>query len=226
MHFDQIHLYTPLPGILKDFYTNLLGQEVVRYDTTRLFLQIGRTEVVFYTSETPANYHFAINCAYQKVASVPEFVKTFTEILPGPKGEEIIEFHNWNARSVYCRDPAGNIVEIIGRQRLQYATKDQDRKPEFQCVSELGLATLNFSGLRNKILRNLHLEEFWSEGDFFSALGDDEGLLIAVDSEKKLWFPSNARAGIFGWTARITAKGQSYQLRYDGADLFMRMTNA
>lgn len=222
MQFDQIHLYTPLPGILKEFYTSLLGQEAVRYDTARLFLQIGHTEVVFYTSETPATYHFAINCAYQIVESIPGFVKTFSEILPGPHDEEIIEFPNWNARSVYFRDPAGNIVEIIGRQRMQYALKDKSEKPVFHCVSELGLATPNFAKIREKVNRNLQLEEFWVEGDYFIALGDEEGLLITVDSEQKLWFPSNTRAGFFGWTTRLTIKGQPYQLRYDGADIFVR----
>lgn len=222
MQINTLQLYTPEVSLLPAFYQNLFPQCKSSFDSSVLQLQAGSTTLNFWLCEQPTQYHFAFNIPYSQVDAIAELLTGRVEVLPGPDGKAIVEFPNWKARSLYFKDPAGNIVELIGRQRLGLAEGDLKEGIPIYSVSEMGLASREHHQIESSLRERCGCEVFWTSGEVFSALGDEEGLIILVDSREKTWYPTDYPAYPYGFRATISNRGKDYQLRYDGRQLFLR----
>jgi catechol 2,3-dioxygenase-like lactoylglutathione lyase family enzyme len=110
--------------------------------------------------------HFAVN------------VGRFPEAVEWARGKvaliaDDVPFESWRARAAYFYDSAGNIVELIARER---APSDELMME----VSEVGLPVSDVPAAVDFLRAELGLPVFDDGGDKFHALGDDHGLFIVV----------------------------------------------
>ena len=103
----------------------------------------------------------------------------------------ITNFEAWNANAVYFYDNNGNLLEFISRHDLENASTENFSSKSILNISEIGIVTENPLELGNRLIEK-HTLEFFSKNnniEVFSALGDDEGLLIIVKPNRN-WYPT------------------------------------
>ena len=111
--------------------------------------------------------HFAIN-----VGRFEEAV-AWAQGLVGQLLRDDVPFPDWRARAAYFYDPAGNLVEVIARERAP-------GEELLIGVSEVGLPVADVGAAVEFLEEELGLPHFSGNKEDFSAVGDDHGLLILV----------------------------------------------
>jgi hypothetical protein len=112
--------------------------------------------------------HWALNVAPGRFEEAVAFAGRRVEML-----HHDVPFESWRARSAYFFDPAGNIVELIARER---APGDE----LFLEVSEVGLPVSDVPAAVDFLESELGLPHFSGDRRTFAAVGDDRGLFIIV----------------------------------------------
>jgi hypothetical protein len=168
-----------------------------------LIVHAGNSEIIFRQAlnNKQPYYHFAFNIPYNKIEAAREWLKEKAKLIwIEDYNSEIAEFINWKARSIYFFDPAGNIVELIGRKEFYLATENGFGPKDFLSISEIGIVfhKKEYDNRIEEIMDLMELGYFSRQKPIpgFSAIGDDEGLLIAVYDDRK-WYPTNIHSGIY-----------------------------
>lgn len=184
MKIHSVQLQTQALAAIRSFYHGLLDLEFREKPGESLQVDIGNSALTF--SENPGFqgiYHLAFNIPCNQI----ELAKNWLErrripLIPGFKGEPIIEFPNWHARSVYFFDPAGNIVEFIARRDLQNDCTQAFGPEAFLEISEVGIVTEAVDRFRETAAERYGVLDFDKQPALpaFAALGDDHGLFIVV----------------------------------------------
>jgi len=113
-------LYAEDLSAAKEFYVGILGLEEILFDPERdLFLRCdGSVLIIFKASKTVIHDsgvppHGTVGAGHMAFAVTAQEVLDWDQKL-AEKGIEIIERIDWKngARSIYFRDPAGNILEF------------------------------------------------------------------------------------------------------------------
>lgn len=112
--------------------------------------------------------HWALNVAPERFEEAVAFAGQRVEML-----HHDVPFEAWRARSAYFFDPAGNIVELIARER---APGDE----MFLEVSEVGLPVDDVPVAVEFLESEVGLPYFSGDRRTFAAVGDDRGLFIVV----------------------------------------------
>lgn len=112
--------------------------------------------------------HWALNVAPQRFEEAVAFASERVELL-----HDEVPFESWRARSAYFFDPAGNIVELIARERAPGSEL-------FLELSELGLPVSDVGAAVEFLESEVGLPHFSGNRQTFSAVGDDRGLFIVV----------------------------------------------
>lgn len=196
----------------KHFYTRKFNFEVVDESDEDLTLKIGSSKLRFIESRLrKAYYHFAFNIPFSSMEKARDFIHQKVEVLKY-KGEQIVDFPKWTAKSVYFHDPAGNVVELIGRQKFDDSEVKKFSEKTILNISEVGLPVFQVSSVAKSICKTEGISEFDSNGSTFMALGDHEGLFIVVDEAEKNWLPTQEAARKFPLTTDFSVKGKKYHL--------------
>ena len=126
MQIKKIILETVYLETLKEFYSSILELPAA-IDNEELHISIGETELIFRSAKQDEPfYHFAINIPANKIEQAKAWLQTKVQLLwMQDYKNDIANFVNWHARSVYFFDPAGNILELIARFDLD----NQSREP-------------------------------------------------------------------------------------------------
>lgn len=112
--------------------------------------------------------HWALNVAPQRFEEAAALASERVELL-----HEDVLFESWRARSAYFFDPAGNIVELIARERAPGSKL-------FLELSEVGLPVSDVGAAVEFLESEVGLPHFSGDRQTFSAVGDDRGLFIVV----------------------------------------------
>jgi catechol 2,3-dioxygenase-like lactoylglutathione lyase family enzyme len=112
--------------------------------------------------------HFAVNVAPHRFDEAVAWARRRVDLL-----EDDVPFPAWRARAAYFFDPAGNLVELIARQR---APGDE----LFLEISEVGLPVEDVAEAVAFFEAELGVPHFSGDRENFSAVGDDRGLFILV----------------------------------------------
>jgi catechol-2,3-dioxygenase len=217
MRIQQLTLATGNPVEQKKFYCSELGFPEIEIagDSDGFSFQSGYTKINFIPGDKDARYHFAFNVRPDQFESAIGWIENEAELLENPHGKgKIVDFPNWNAKSVYFFDPAGNIVEIIARAGIQRA----GNAPKFSTksltgISEIGIACEDVLAMREWI-SNVHgIHDFTRQENTaeFSAMGDDEGLLLLVPKNRP-WFMGNFDAVHFPLAIEGINSGKDFKL--------------
>lgn len=219
MLFKEIILQTKSVDALYDFYKNKLQLKVVKSGQETISINAGKTTLIFKqtNNEEQPFYHFAFNIPSNKIEEALQWLKNKVEVLwIEDYKSHIAEFTNWNARSVYFFDTAGNIVELIARFDLHDEVNETFSPQHVRNVSEIGIVfnAEQFDTRVNELMQQYQLEYFSMQPPLkhFRAIGDDEGLFIVVP-EHRNWYPTNITSGIFPLNVVFENNTREYRLQ-------------
>ncbi|KAF9659888.1 glyoxalase [Tenacibaculum mesophilum] len=216
MTLNEIEIKTANIQTVKAFYTNVLELPTTQINIKSIRIKIGTSYLKFIEdskNSSPA-YHLAFNIPENKLqeeiewsAGRFEFVKKENKIL-------ITNFENWNANSVYFYDVDGNILEFIARHDLDNATTEQFNSNQILNISEFGIVK-NRPDIYGKYLIDtygLRLFEKNHNSETFTALGDDNGLLIIVKTNRN-WYPTETPSKASTATIKLNNSGTDVILK-------------
>lgn len=123
---------------LRRFYGNILELDMTESTAEQFTVRIGESLLTFKQSEQPAFYHFAINIPGNQFSMMKYWI-TDRITLNREEGRDEVYFPSFDADSMYFEDPAGNIVELIGRRKRDLF--GDLTKESFLNISEIGMAT-------------------------------------------------------------------------------------
>ncbi len=193
MKIRTLSIYTGKFADQIDFYSIVLGLPLIRQTGGSADFKIGDSvlKLIYKPGATP--YHFAITIPPHKETEALQWLKQRVPILKH-NDNEVINFESWNARSVYFHDRDNNIVELISRNNINRVHKEIFDQDQFLNISEIGMAVTDIADTYHEIISIKKIRIF--DGDFykFCAMGDENGLLIIIDKDKKKWFPANEPA--------------------------------
>jgi catechol 2,3-dioxygenase-like lactoylglutathione lyase family enzyme len=193
LSIPKLTLYTSDLSAIKEFYSSVLSLKIISESNDKIVIQIGETELTFkkFSGDKDPFYHFAFNIPSNKIEEAMEWIKGKVNLLPISDNNYIADFVNWNAKSIYFLDPAGNIVELIARFDLRSDIKEKFNSSQILNVSEIGIVTNYVPAFRQKLIEQYKVFDFVKSlnSDTFSAMGDDNGLFI-VASENRNWYPT------------------------------------
>src|SRR5438874_2421410 len=117
MKIKQLSLQTAYLKTLQEFYSSILELSVRTTDGKNIMVKVGQTDLVFTEASTAEPfYHFAINIPANKIDEARNWLANKVKLLwIEDYKNDIADFINWHAKSVYFYDPAGNILELIAR---------------------------------------------------------------------------------------------------------------
>jgi len=192
MRFKKVHLLCNNAANQQAFYAGLLGMPLINSYETGFCVQAGQTLLEFsQTREVKDSpYHIAFNITPQVLPDVVPFLSDKGISLIQKDGAAVIDFPNWNARSVYFYDTEQNIMECIARYNLQHDTPDTNfSAKQILAISEVGIPVEDTAAFIKTLQSNAPVNIWKDYGDQFKAVGDEEGLMIVV-TEGRHWFPT------------------------------------
>ena len=215
MKIRELQLYTNELDKTKAFYTAILAFELIDENENQFSLQIGWTKLTFVKSDEEHIYHFSFLVDKTLFDDAFVWMKNRVEILNTTEENQIAFFENWNAKSFYFYDGAGNLAEIITHNNLAYENDAEFDQHSILGISEIGLPTTDIEAT-NRLLEEKTTSKFW-KGDFevFGTNGTDEGkILLPNYLIKTTWFPTNTAIQQHPFELVIESENQKYQINY------------
>ena len=202
MVITQLKIYTNRLREQAGFYKNILGLTLTANSENSVEFKIGHSILSLCEKDSATPYHLAINIPSNKAHEALHWLKQRVEILKDA-GNELIEFENWNAKAIYFYDADKNIVELIARKNLNIETTEPFDQNQFLGISEIGLSVQNIAETYKSINAIKTTPLYDGNFDRFCAAGDEQGLFIIIDQNKKGWFPCND----FAYTSDFKVSG-------------------
>jgi len=178
---------------LHDFYTRLLGLPVVEDSPESLTLQAGRSRLTFHQADgtQAGRYHVAFDIPENQFDLAFAWLQARVPPAASADGRIVFDLSHWNATSVYFFDPVGNILELIARHGQPTATQGDFSAASLVSVSEFGIALQDVRASVQAAVEQLGVSVYDGAGsDTFSAVGDEQGLLIMV-KRGRIWMPDS-----------------------------------
>jgi hypothetical protein len=218
MNIKRLSLQTAYLKTLQEFYSSILELSVQLADEKEIDIQIGDSELIFTEAKTKEPfYHYAIDIPANKIEEAKDWLSAKVKLLwMEDYKNNIADFVNWHAKSVYFYDPAGNIVELIARFDLDNAVAETFSSSQFLSLSEVGLVFPDekFEKEVTALENSYSLSCFDKQPPLpkFRAMGDDHGLFVIVP-EHRHWYPTDKPSKIFPMTIEFDNRGKSYNLK-------------
>jgi len=217
MKVKKLNLQTAYLKTLQEFYSSVLELPIDQPDEKKIDIKIGHGDLIFTETTTGEPfYHYAINIPANKIEEAKAWLSNKVKLLwMEDYKNDIADFVNWHAKSVYFYDPAGNIVELIARFDLQNSVNQTFSSSQFLSLNEVGLVFTdeNFEKEITTLEHSYSLSNFDKQPPLpkFRAMGDDEGLFVIVP-ENRNWYPTAKPSGIFPLTAEFDNGTKSCKL--------------
>ncbi len=203
----------------KYFYTKKFDFEIVEESDEQITLKAGSSLLTFTENRLKKSYyHFAFNIPYGALEMAAKWVHKKVDVIVTDAGE-IQEFPDWEAKSIYFLDPAGNIVELIGRKNFNESKPAKFTKAQLLNISEVGLPVFQVTAAANYIEKMAGTRQFGKSSSTFCAHGDDEGLFIIVDKAEKTWFPTGEAAKEYPLEVIFQTGQGNFHLQLEGGGM-------
>ena len=219
MKIQELEIYTPRLEEQTKFYSQVLELDIITKTNTSVSFQIGKSILKLISREEFTPYHYAINIPANQENEALKWLKERVDIL---KYENLMiqYFDFWNAYAIYFYDEDRNIVELIARKNLENHSNQAFDKNSLLEICEIGIPT---SDIRKEyeILKNATGIPIHSGNlERFCAIGNDNGLFIAINKEKKKeWFPTKDAPFSSDYNIRFIEKGKEFTFEYKNEEL-------
>ena len=198
------------------FYKDILDLPIIKKTKNSVSIQAGNSVLEFLENpEFKSIYHFAFNIPENKLDEAIDWCKSKVDLIFIEDQKVITNFENWNANAIYFYDNNGNLLEFIARHDLDNAQTEAFSSKAILNISEIGIVNENPLKLGNQLIEE-HGLDFFSKNDnteLFSAVGDDEGLLIIVKPNRN-WYPTQTPSENNKTAVRIKNKGNKIELNF------------
>lgn len=219
MKLIEVEMQTADIQTLYSFYKNVLEMSVTpRQDCFEI--KAGHSKIIFTQATKPAKpfYHFAFTIPSNKIMEAKTWLEKRVKLLWMQDYQNTIaEFVNWNARSVYFFDAAGNIVELIARFDLKNSSTEPFNGTQILCLSEIGIVLPQevIEAKTLKLVYDKQLPYFSKQPPFphFKVLGNDEGLLIVV-AQNRNWYPTQKLSDVFPLKIILENEGTTREITF------------
>ena len=105
-------------------------------------------------------------------------------------------------------------MEFISRRDFNGSSAENFSEKDILGVSEIGLATSDIEPKFQFLNKNCELELFDGNFEKFCAIGDDQGLLITINSNLKTWFPTGDTAYNSAFNLNFIQNEKAYRIQY------------
>ena len=219
MKIQELEIYTPKLKTQTKFYSEILELDVIAKTNTSTSFRIGKSILKLIQREKFTPYHYAINIPANQEIEGLEWLKERVEILKH-ENLSIQYFDFWNAYAIYFYDEDRNIVELIARKNIENNSNQPFDKNSLLEISEIGIPTSDIDK-DYKILKNITDIPIYSGNlDRFCAIGNDNGLFIAINKKKKKeWFPTKNTPFSSDFNIRFIEKGKEFTFEYKNEEL-------
>ncbi len=207
----------------QEFYSDVLGLEIIISTETSFELHLGYSQLYFKEKEDFTPYHIAFHVPDKSEKAALNWLKKRVSVLPY-EAHEIIDFPAWKAKSIYFYDEDYNIMEFISRRECKGSSSFNFSEKSILGISEIGLATTDIEKQYHILNTQCELAVYDGNFDKFCAIGDDNGLFITINSEKKTWFPTGDIAYNSEFNIQIIQNKKQYSLQYKN-DLLSSFNN-
>ncbi|MEM9553307.1 MAG: hypothetical protein AAGC60_03550 [Acidobacteriota bacterium] len=200
------------------FYGRDLGLEVLRAEPDRLTIAGGRTRITFVADRwtEPPFYHFAFNIPEHKILAARNWQRRRTPLIPGYETlrdpelpDDIVDYRNWNAHSIFFWDPAGNCVEYIARHDLpadeSWGPADAFGPDDILYASEIAFIVDDVASFAGRVESTFGLMQYRRASDVFHASGDERGLVLTMRRGRNLGFAEGKPADVYATAATLRA---------------------
>ncbi|HEY8293980.1 MAG TPA: hypothetical protein VIG41_01470, partial [Micrococcaceae bacterium] len=169
--------------------------------------------------------HLAFTIPRNTFAGAKTWLRARLPLLRTDEGDEFECSPFWNARSLYFEGPDNCVLEFIIRRNLPNDATGDFGSRGILGVSEVGIPVADVPAFEGALRKALNLQPYGQGGATFRPMGDEDGLLIAVEHGRS-WFPTAIRAeeqrlliGITsGATGELWANGQCRIRAAEAAD--------
>ncbi|WP_166922261.1 VOC family protein [Flavobacterium poyangense] len=216
MKLEHIQIITNNSTATAAFYQDILGLSIIEKNNESVTIQAGKSILRFIEDpQFDSMYHFAFNIPENKLDEAIEWCKNRVDIVRIEDQNVIANFENWNANAVYFYDNNGNLLEFIARHDLNNKQTAEFSSKSILNISEIGIVTDNPLQLGNELLTKYGLNFFSknSNSEIFSAIGDDEGLLIMVRPNRN-WYPTQTPSESNVTEVTVENKGDTIKLQF------------
>ncbi|HSP23302.1 MAG TPA: serine hydrolase [Planococcus sp. (in: firmicutes)] len=211
--FKKVTLYTERLEEMKGFYEYQMGFRIVAEDSGSFTLAIGSSTLVFKESERKAVYHFAFNIPGNQFTLAKSWAASRVT-LNRQEGMDEVYYANFNADAFYFQDPAGNVVEFIGRRNV-------DRMGDFTIDSLLNISevsiTTPYVERVGELLEGMDIPVRGNKGIEAKALnflGQDDAFLLLV-APKRVWYFSKQKSEVYPLAIELV-DGRQIEIDEDG----------
>lgn len=179
--------------LIQEFYHDILGLET-NFNNDYIQIKIGNSTLQFKEDKNQerSKYHLAINIPSNQITSAKKWLEQKVTLIQKEGFNKIIDFVNWNAKSIYFYDLEDNILELIARKDLNVISSESFNSNQFIAISEVGIGTHDPLLFAQNMIEKFKLTYFEKDSptNEFVALGNDEGLFV-ISSTNRNWFPTN-----------------------------------
>lgn len=213
MKINQLTIYSSNIKSQLKYYRDELNFEINNYSEKSFELKLGYSILKFEYREHTTPYHIAFHIPDMQEEEALDWTEFNIGALKN-NGDKIIDFSAWNAKSVYFYDQDKNIMEFISRRDF-FKPQTAIFSPEsIVGIAEVGLVTHDVKAKFDMLQKSCGLQKY--DGDFekFCAIGEDAGLLITINNQKKDWFPTNDKAFRSDFEMEFDHNGDNFSLKY------------
>lgn len=219
MRIEQLKLFSSRIREQASFYSDVLEMPIVEQSDKRVVLQCGESKLIFEYRPSCTPYHFAINIPSNQEYEALEWLKKRVNILLDGDNE-IQDFDFWNAKAIYFYDKDNNIVEFIARKNLDNGSNKKFDSSQLLRIAEIGVPVSDIEPTYLKLKELTGVEIFDGNFERFCAIGDEYGLFICINKEKKKWFPTDDEGFSSDFEVSIMEKGVRHAVQFKDQRLY------
>lgn len=203
----------------KSFYQQTLGFKLEDITDISFSVKVGWTYLTFKQDAQKQDYHYCFLIpSNQHKEGIQWFQERLDLVMINKKPNYF--FSTWNAESFYFFDGDQNISECIVRYDLENNSALPFGTGSLLCVNEIGTPSTTIKK-HNQQLTELMNSKLW-KGDLerFATNGNQEGLfLLANNSIKKVWFPTQVPTLSADYDALIKTSKGTFNIAFSNAQL-------
>ena len=215
MNITYLELTTNDLHVQWEYYSKVLELPVRMFENC-LQVITRSTEIIFTKADTDFEgaYHFAFNIPENQIRKAKKWISSRTPLLTDIEGKDEFHSDNWNSKSIYFKDAAGNVLEFIARHNLENAVKGNFDSSQILNVSEIGLPSDDVLGFADELCSKMDLSVFHQEpSETFTPVGDDNGLFI-LPVKDRIWIPnSGVPAQLLPVNVNCDVDGKKWEVR-------------
>jgi len=218
MKINQLVIYSSNIEAQLKFYRDQLGFEVQKVSNDSFELKLGYSVLKIEYKEKATPYHIALHIPDRQEKEALAWLDGKRAVLKF-KDDEIIDFSNWQAMSVYFYDEDQNIMEFISRRNFSKPESAIFDASNIVGIAEVGMATNDLPQKFEKMKRDCGLDKFDGDLEKFCAVGEASGLIITIDKNKKDWFPVEDKAYASDFRLEFEHQSKIYNMIFSNDEL-------